>query len=498
MHRPSVAIIGAGFSGLGMAVQMKKAGYQDITIFDKAPKVGGTWYWNTYPGCSCDVKVHLYSYSFAPYPDWPRAYPSSADIQKYLEHVADTFGLRAHLRLSTEVTSAHWDEGAAVWRLTLADGSAQTAQILVSGLGQLDIPAWPQIEGSERFAGSSFHAARWDHDVALAGKRVGVIGAAASAVQLIPEVAKAAAHLTVFQRSANYILPRADRIYEDKDRAAFRDQAWMMQLIRQNIYWPSELLFWGAFKGGDWRVKYFENECRKHLETQVSDPVLRRKLTPDYPIGCKRILFADDYYPALQRENVALVTERIAAIRAEGVETADGALYPLDVLVYATGFDASHFRWSVEIFGEAGLRLKDAWAEGPEAYLGVITAGFPNFFLLYGPNTNLGHTSILFMVERQIAYILALLEEAQARGARAVSVRKAAQDRYNRVIQAELKQLPWASGCASWYKTETGKITNNWPRSTQDYARAMRRPDFSHFTFASPAPARLPAPAPTA
>lgn len=483
VDRPSVAIIGAGFSGIGMAVRLKQAGFSGVTVFDKAPKVGGTWYWNTYPGCACDVPVHLYSYSFAPRGAWSHVYPAAGEIQAYIEQVVDDFGVRPWLRLNTEVTAARWDPDARLWRLTLADGASHEAQILIAGLGQLDIPKYPDIPGRDRFAGAAFHSARWDWDVPLDGRRVAVIGAAASAVQLIPEIAPKVGRLDVYQRTPNYIVPRNDRAFADWEKRFYASNPWALQMSRQSIYWRSDTLFWGVFKGSPWRAKLFEDAAKEHLEEQVKDPILRAKLTPDYKIGCKRILIADTYYPALQRDNVELITDPIVRLEPEGVVTADQRLRPVDVIVYATGFEASHFRWSVAIEGPKG-RLQDAWKKGPEAYLGVATEGFPNFFMLYGPNTNLGHTSILFMVERQIDYILDLMAAMAARNAAVAEVRPEAQARYNAVLQADLKASPWASDCGSWYKTETGKITNNWPHSTQDYARAMKRVELGHWALA--------------
>ncbi len=479
-ERPSVAIIGAGFSGIGMAVRLKQAGYEAITVFDKAPKVGGTWFWNTYPGCACDVPVHLYSFSFAPKGTWSHIFPRSPEIQAYIEQVTDDFGVRPHLLLNTEVKSAHWDEAKKLWRLTLADGATHEANILVGALGQLDIPQYPDFPGRDRFAGKSFHSARWDWNVDLKGQRVAVIGSAASAVQFIPEIAPEVAQLHVYQRTPNYIVPRNDKPYSDQEISFLDQNPWALAASRNFIYWRSDTLFWGVFKGSAWRAKLFEDAARKHREEQIADPVLREKLTPHYRIGCKRILIADTYYPALQRPNVQLITEKIKEITLTSVVTEDQKDRPIDVIIYATGFDASHFAWSVEVVGPKG-RLRKQWASGPEAYLGLATQNVPNFFMLYGPNTNLGHTSILVMVEAQIDYILRVLREMQAKGAREVTVRAAAQDRYNRVLQDELKQSPWASDCGSWYKTETGKITNNWPHSTHDYTQALKRVEWAHW-----------------
>ncbi|MBI1252422.1 MAG: FAD-dependent oxidoreductase [Alphaproteobacteria bacterium] len=478
---PSVAIIGAGFSGLAAAVQLKQAGYDRITIYDKAERVGGTWQYNTYPGCACDVRVQLYSLSFEPNGEWDYVFARSDEIQRYLEHVVDKYELRGRLRLKTEIKSAAWDDAAATWRFTLGDGTTAAADIFVAAFGQLDTPHMPEIEGRDSFAGPAFHSARWRHDVDLKGKRVGVIGNAASAAQFVPEIAPKVAHLNVFQRSPNYLLPRGDRAISGFEKHAFKLAPWLMGVTRQQTYLWSEWLFYGAFKPDDWRAGFFRTTALKHLESQIADPDLRAKLTPEYQIGCKRIIFSDDYYPALTRGNVDLVTEPIAAITPEGVKLKDGSERKLDVLIYGTGYDAAHFRWSCEVRGLKGAVLQEKWKNGPEAYLGVSVAGFPNMFILYGPNTNLGHTSILFMVERQIEYMIACLNEMRAENAVAVEVTKQAQDRYNYLLQDELAHTPWASSCASWYKTEYGKITNNFSGSTRDYARRLKKPNFDDF-----------------
>jgi cation diffusion facilitator CzcD-associated flavoprotein CzcO len=483
-QKPTVAIIGAGFSGVGMAIKLKEAGYDQITVFDKAPKVGGTWYWNTYPGCACDVPIQLYSYSFAPSGLWSHQYPRAPEIQAYIEKVVDDFAVRPLLRLNTEVKSASWNDSAKVWHLELADGTTHKANILVSALGQLDIPKWPQIAGRNTFAGPSFHSARWNWDVDLKGKRVAVIGNGGSAVQFIPEIANDVAQLDVYQRTPNYLVPRNDREVPLEERERLANNPWLLKASRELIYWRSDTLFWGVFKGSKWRVNLFENAAKKLREDQITDPALRAKLTPNYPIGCKRILICDTYYPALQRPNVNLITDPIERIEQGAIVTKDATARPSDVIIYATGFDASHFGWSVDIVGQGGAHLKDVWQDGPEAYLGVMTAGFPNFLMLYGPNTNLGHTSILYMVERQIEYALKLLAPMSETGASRLEVRADAQARFNRLIQAELKASPWATACDSWYKTETGKITNNWPRSTQDYAKALKQVEWSHYAIA--------------
>ncbi|NWG55092.1 MAG: NAD(P)/FAD-dependent oxidoreductase, partial [Hydrogenophilaceae bacterium] len=477
---PSIAIIGAGFGGLAAAIRLKDAGFQKIRVFEKADRVGGTWHYNTYPGCACDVPSQLYSFSFAPKTDWSHVYARSGEIQAYCEQLADAFQIREHIEFNREATSAEWRQEKMKWRLTFASGEPIEVDVLIASVGQLNEPAFPAIPGRETFASNSFHSARWRHEVPLQGKRIGVIGTAASAVQLIPEIAKLAQRLTIFQRSANYILPRNDRALTGLDKGLTKIAPWMQRITRNRIYWWAEWMFWGAFDPDDWRAQFFTATALRHMEKQVPDPVLRRKLTPDYPIGCKRILFSDDYYPALCEPNVHLVTEPIEAIVANGVKTEKG-VEPLDVLIYATGFNTSGFDWSFAVRGREGRLLKDAWKDGPEAYLGLTVKGFPNFFMTYGPNTNLGHNSILFMIEQQANYILQCVERMDRDNLGRIEVRPEAQDEYNRRLQAALAKTAWAGPCGSWYKTASGRITNNWMGTTRAYKHMTDRVDFSDY-----------------
>ncbi len=472
-----VAIIGAGFGGLCAAARLKESGIGDFLIFDRNAKVGGVWHENKYPGCACDVPVALYHLSFAPSGRWSHLFPRSDEVQAYAEEVVERFQLKPRLRLSEEIRAARWDEAARCWRLTLASGGEIEADAVIAGLGQLNRPVMPDIEGLARFAGPVMHSARWDRALALAGKRVGVIGSGASAVQLIPEVAQEAAHLTVFQRTPNWVVPRLDRPISDEEKAlmATNPEAALRiaQANRQMIYENADHFFWQAFawtkQGRDFQTLL----AKTHLEEQVSDPALRKKLTPDYPIGCKRILFSDDFYPCLLREDVDLVTEKITRIVPDGVEIQDGSLHKLDVLVCATGFETTGWHWSLDIEGRAGTRLAEAWREGPEAYLGITVSGFPNFFVLYGPNTNLGHNSILVMIEDQVNYAVKALKLLEEKGARALMPSPEAQARFNAQLQKDLRTRVWADpNCTSWYKNAQGKITQNWSSHTRDYAAA--------------------------
>lgn len=483
---PSIAIIGAGFGGLCSAIRLKQEGFTKLSVFDKADRVGGTWHYNTYPGCAVDVPVQLYSFSFEPNAEWNYVYARNEEIQTYCEHVTDKFGVRPHLKLGVEVKSAEWIASRAKWKLTFSEGPPLEFDVLISSVGQLNTPRFPEIEGRDAFAGESFHSARWNHAVDLKGKRVGVIGNAASAVQFIPEIAKDISskdngRLTIFQRTPNYLLPRRDRAFSKSEKWLFRHAPWLMKLGRNRIYWWAEWMFWGAFNPKDWRSRLFTFVSLKHLEKQVTDPHLRGKLTPNYPIGCKRIIFSDDYYPTLNEPNVHLVTDPIARVTPEGVETKDGAVHALDVLIYGTGFETSDFNWSVDITGRDGVKLKESWKTGPEAYLGITVAGFPNMFLTYGPNTNLGHNSIIYMIEQQVNYIVQCVQRMDTGNIGLMEVRRVAQEDFNRTLQAALGQTSWAGDCGSWYKNAAGKITNNWMGSTREYRRATLHPEFGDY-----------------
>jgi cation diffusion facilitator CzcD-associated flavoprotein CzcO len=472
-----IAIIGAGLGGLCAAIQLKQAGYTDIAVFEKETSVGGTWRDNRYPGCACDVPVALYQFSFAPSPNWSHIFPRAAEMGQYTEDLCDWFQLRPHLRLGEELVSAVWDETKAAWTLRTQAGDTHEADVIVPALGQLNRPQWPDIPGRERFKGASMHSARWDARVDLKGKRVACIGSAASAVQLIPEVAKEAARLTVFQRTPNWCIPRHDQEITPEDKTLLMtDPEGAMKLgalNREMIYERADRFFWQAFEWTPEGRAALTRTALDHLHAQVSDPVLRTKLTPDYPVGCKRVLFVDDYYPALQQPNVSLVTERIEKITENAVVTRDGVAHEVDVIVYATGFETTEWHWSLDVHGRGGVHLSEAWKDGPEAYLGILSAGFPNMFMLYGPNTNLGHNSITFMIERQVEYMLKSLAALKERNGRSIAVKTEAQARFNAALQDQLAKTVWADpSCSSWYKNAAGRITQNWGSHCRDYAKA--------------------------
>ena len=475
---PTVAILGAGVAGICTAIKLKQAGIADFTIYEKASEIGGTWRDNTYPGFSCDVPLHMYQFSFDMRPDWTKKFVFSADIKAYLESVVDKYGLRGHIRFDTEIDDARFDEASGTWALKSGDRSF-TAHVVAAGTGQLHRPVWPDIRGRESFAGDSWHSAQWNHDVDLKGKRIAVIGNGASAIQFVPEIAKEAGSVTIFQRSASWVLPRPQREFYGWEQALYRALPWTMKIQRWKIYWFGELLFRAFHTSG---AKLKEMGIAE-METYVADPEKRRKLTPDYEPGCKRVLFANDWWPAMGKDHVDVVTDGIDEINAGGIRTKDGRQHDFDVLIYGTGFDTTHFLGPMTMKGLAGRDLKDAWKTGAEAHHGMTVAGFPNFFMLYGPNTNLGHNSIIFMIECQANYIAQCVQALRNGRLRYIDVRKEAMAAFNRELQQDMQKTVWAAGCSSWYKTADGKVTNNWSSFTARYWWQMRHPDFNEYAL---------------
>ena len=478
----SVAILGAGAAGLCMAIKLQKAGIDNFTILEKGPSVGGTWRDNTYPGSGCDVPSMLYSYSFEPKPDWSRKFAGQAEIVDYFEGVARKYGLMPHIRFNTEVTEARFDEEAGLWRIRTASGEEIAANVLISGVGQLNRPAYPKIDGLDAFKGAQFHSARWDHSVDLTGKNVAVIGNGASAIQFVPEIAPEVGKLTIFQRTPNWCVPKPDRPFTEREKKLFRSMPWLVRAQRW-LTWMMLERNYLAFTQGSFFGKLFERASKKELEAHISDPELRRKLTPDYPAGCKRILLTNDWFPTLARPNVHVETSHIARITDNAVVTEDGVSHPADVVILATGFESTDFLSPMKIVGRGNADLNDVWAAGAEAHLGVAVAGFPNFFMLYGPNTNLGHNSIIFMIECQANYIAQCVQALRNGRLRYVDVRKEAMAEFNRVLQKDMQKTVWAAGCASWYKTADGKVTNNWSSFTAKYWWEMRHPDFAEYAL---------------
>ena len=474
-RRTRIAVIGAGHSGLCMGMRLKQAGQHDFVILEKAATLGGTWRDNTYPGASCDAPSFLYSFSFAQKTDWSRRFAWQAELLGYSTELAIRHGLLPHCRFNTEVSAVTYDDATGTWTLACTDGSSIVADFVVAGVGQLNRPSTPQIPGQAEFTGPQFHSAQWNHGADLAGKRIAVIGNAASAVQFVPQIAPLAAQLTVFQRSANWLLPRKDRLYAPRTQRLLTRFPALAKLYH-DVQWFffGELQLTPLMK----QVRPVQALARwkslAHLRRQVRDPALRAKLVPQFPIGAKRVLFNDDYYPTLTRPNVALVTDAIERIEPDGVRTGAGTLHAADVIIYATGFKSTDFLAPMRITGRDGLDLRQEWSRGARAYLGVTVTGFPNFFMLYGPNTNLGHNSILVMIEAQVGYILDVLEQMRARGLRRIDVKRDVLEAYNHSLQQDLARSVWAATGASWYKLADGTITNNWPHSTIRYQRLLR------------------------
>lgn len=469
----SVAIIGGGMSGICTAIKLKEAGLNNFTIYEKGSAVGGTWRDNTYPGIACDVPSHLYSFSFEPNPDWSMLYSPGKEIWDYFEHCADKYDIRLHLRLNAEVTSARFDEAAGLWRLTLADGETASANFLVSGIGALHIPNYPDIPGLEDFAGAKFHSSRWDHIQDVAGKRVAVIGSAASAIQIVPAIAEAAASVDLFQRTANWIVRRNNKEYPTWVRKLFRSLPLLGRLHRWQIYWSMEGRF-KAFLAGSKRNRMMREECVTHMEEELPDADLRARLTPGFAPGCKRVLVSDDFYPSMTRGNVNLVTNSIARIVPKGVETRDGVVHEADIMVLATGFNATDLMSMMDIAGLEGEKLKEAWKDGAEAHRTIAVPGFPNLFMLLGPNSGLGHNSIIFMVEQQVDYLVQCIQAVREGGARYLHPKAAVSRAFNDEIQRDMARTIWKSGCDSWYQDKNGRVVALWPHSTVKYWRDMR------------------------
>jgi cation diffusion facilitator CzcD-associated flavoprotein CzcO len=482
-ERVRVAILGAGFAGLGMAIKLKQAGIDDFVVLERDSDVGGTWWANTYPGCQCDIPSHLYSYSFALNPEWTRTYPKQPEIARYLRGCAERFGIVEHLRLGCEVTGAQWDEDAQRWQIQTSNGEL-SAEVCIAAPGPLSDPAIPELPGLETFAGETFHTARWRHDVPLTGRRVAVIGTGASAIQAVPTIQPQVARLDVFQRTPPWVVPHRDRPITRLERAVYRRVPALQRLVRSGVYWSRELLVPGlAYRPA--LMGAVERLARRHLERQVRDPRLRAKLLPSYRIGCKRILPSNHWYPALTKPNVELVTDAIREVRPDGVLTGDGTLHKADVIIFATGFHVTDIQWADRVRGRGGVGLDEVWQGSPQAYRGTTVTGFPNLFLLVGPNTGLGHNSIVFMIEAQLAYVMDALRTMETRGAGALEVRPEVQARYNDRLQRRLRRTVWNSGgCQSWYIDANGRNSTIWPTFTWRYWQQTRRFDAEAYDVA--------------
>jgi cation diffusion facilitator CzcD-associated flavoprotein CzcO len=469
--KPRVVIIGAGFGGIAAAVALVRAGFDDVVLLEKGSRVGGVWRDNIYPGCACDVPAPLYSYSFALNPSWSRRFPPRREILDYLQCTADECGITPRVRFRTEVTGADWDDAAGIWRVRTADGGEVVADVLVPAVGQLSRPSVPALPGAERFAGTAVHTARWDPGMSVDGKRIGVIGTGASAIQLVPAIATKAARVSVFQRSAPWTLPKPDRKYGSARRLAYGKMPWLMRLPRAGT-WGMTLVTGRAVTGHRLAGAFLRGVSMAQRRWQVRDPALRRRVTPDTPMGCKRVLFTSDWLPTLARPDVDLVTEKIVEITPGGIRTADGEMHNCDIILYATGFAATEFLAPMRIAGRGGVELAEAWREGAYAYLGLAVPDFPNLFLIYGPNTNTGNTSVLYFHEAQAAYLAQAVREIA--GGATLEVRRERAREFDAEMRRRLATSVWA-GCQSWYRTATGRIVANWPGMASEYRRRTAR-----------------------
>ncbi len=481
-----VVIVGAGFGGLAAGILLKKAGIDSFTIVEKAAGVGGTWRANTYPGAACDVQSHLYSFSFAPNPTWSRSYGPQQEILAYLERCARTYGLYPHMRFHTEVTGADFDEASGLWTVHTSGGDLP-ARALVLGNGALHLPSYPDLPGLDRFGGPTFHSAHWDHDVDLAGKRVAVIGTGASAIQFVPQIAPRVARLDLYQRTPPWILPKPDRAMSDRER-------WLMEHVpgahwarRTGLYWRLESRVFPLIYDTPRLSALGERMAKKFIASQIPDPALRARVTPDYRLGCKRVLLSNDYYPVLARENVELVTDGIAAIEPRGVRANDGTVREVDAIVLGTGFRVADYLSSMRIIGRDGKELNETWRAALETYLGITVSGFPNLFLLMGPGTGLGHNSMIFMIEAQARYAARSIAAMRERRLAFMDVKPAAQARFTSELQRKNAGTVWASGCSSWYRTPSGGLVT-WPGFTFDYWRRTRRIDWDDYAVRARTP----------
>ncbi|QFU88137.1 NAD(P)/FAD-dependent oxidoreductase [Amycolatopsis sp. YIM 10] len=480
--RFKVVIVGTGFSGLGQAIQLEKAGIRDYVILEKADEVGGTWRDNSYPGCACDVQSHMYSFSYEQNPDWTRSFSRQPEIFEYLKGVADKYRLRDRIRFGVEITGAHWDQDRGLWTVETRAGEEFVAQFLVAGVGGLHIPRIPELPGIERFQGRTWHSAQWDHGYDLTGKRVAVVGTGASAIQFVPRIAREVAKLDLFQRTPPWIMPKPDHAMPEWSKKLFRRVPGAQRAYRTALYWLLEVRAIG-FNGHPAVMKAGEAVAKRHIAKQIPDRELRRKVTPDYTMGCKRVLISNDYYPALSRDNVDVVTDGIREVREHSIVDSAGVEHEVDAIIYGTGFHVTDALEYLNITGADGRDLAKEWAtEGMRTHFGITVAGFPNLFFLLGPNTALGHNSVVFMIESQSRYVVDAIKLTDRHRAAALSVRERAQEQFQAEIQDKLVKGVWTQGgCKSWYLDAKGVNRTIWPGFTWRYWQRTRRVDPSHY-----------------
>lgn len=472
------AIIGAGMAGILSAIKLRGAGFDDFVVYEKAERVGGTWRENTYPGLACDVPSHLYSYSFEPNPDWTRRFAPGPEIQAYFEAVADRHGVTPRIRFGSEVVRAEFSGGR--WQLTTKDGRRDDVDVVIAATGVLHHPNIPAIDGLDRFGGALFHSARWDHGVKLDGARVGIIGTGSTAVQIVSAIVDRVAKLSLFQRTAQWIMPQENPAYDEAERAAFRRSPELLGQAYTDLGNLFHAFSTGLVDASSPQMRAIEAACRANLEQNVRDPVLREKLRPNYRAACKRLVMSPNFYESIQRPNAEVVTEPIERIEAEGVRTRDGRLHELDVLVLATGFRVDRFVRPMQVIGRDGLRLDDAWSARPSAYLSISIPGFPNFFLLNGPNGPVGNFSLIEVAELQLGYALALVELLRGGRCREISPREDATLRFEAERTEAARHTIWASGCRSWYLDDRG-VPMSWPWTFERFREEMAAPKLADF-----------------
>jgi cation diffusion facilitator CzcD-associated flavoprotein CzcO len=481
-----IAIIGSGFSGLGMAVRLKREGIEDFTVLERGEDVGGTWHFNTYPGCACDVPSHLYSFSFAPNPGWSETYSCQREIRDYLRRVADEHGVRPHIRLNCNVTGIEWDEGGGGWTVETSDGPLR-ARVVVAGMGPLAEPKTPPLEGLERFEGEMFHSARWNHGYDFRGKRVAAVGTGASAIQFVPEIQREVGRLHVIQRTPPWVMPHPNRTIRRVEQRLYERFPPLQKLVRGSAYGFRELLVLGFVKRPR-LMQLPEWIARWHMRRQISDPELLEKVSPGYTIGCKRILPSNQWYRALSEPNVELLTGGVARVTATSVVTGDGEEREVDAIIFGTGFEVTDMPVGRLVRGPEGKTLDEVWQGSPKAHLGTAMPGFPNLFLLCGPNTGLGHSSMVYMIESQLAYVIDALRHMAERGADTIEVRQDTAERFNADLDERMQGTVWNTGCASWYLDATGRNSMLWPDWTWRFRQRTASFDPADFTLTQRTP----------
>lgn len=476
------AIIGAGFAGIGAAIQMQKSNLHSFIIFERARDIGGTWRENTYPGCGSDVPSHMYSYSFELNPNWSRSFSKQEEILNYIQHCTNKHQLKKHIQFNTTIKEAIFNENKGYWSLYDQSGNETTARTIIAALGPLNVPLIPKFKQQENYKGVNFHTSRWNHSFNLKGKRVAIIGTGASTIQIVPSIVDKVDHLFVFQRSAPWILPKKDGTFSSLSKSLFKNIPGFQRLYRELIYWLMEIRGKGLF--GNKAITHLARSMAiRHINNSISDPELIKKVTPAYEIGCKRVLPSNDYYPALERSNVTLVTAPIDSFGEDHILDKNGNKIALDAIIYATGFEAASFsNRGLKIKGINGRDLFEEWEQnGPEAYYGIAAEGYPGLLFMLGPNTGLGHSSVIHMMESQINYILDYLEKLPENAV--MDVKPSLQKEYNARIQKQLSKMVWASGCQSWYQTASGKNTTLWPGHTFSYRKQTKEVNLKDYNI---------------